>query len=119
MMKKKPTKTIKKIKAKPFVYLTPLEASHEMARDLYEAKLIDEKTMRKFDARCLPKIKDLSSTEIKRIRAKEKLSQAVFAHYLNTSVSTIKQWEIGAKHPRGTSLKLLNLVNDKGIGVLV
>src|SRR3990167_2539382 len=113
-MKKKAIKEIKKNKEEPFVYLTPLEVSHEIARGLYKLKMINEKTMREFDIRCLPKVKDLSSTEIKKIRTKEKLSQAVFAHYLNTSASTVKQWEIGAKHPRGTSLKLLNLVHDKG-----
>ena len=75
--------------------------------------------MREFDALCLPKVKDLSASAIKKIRTKERLSQAVFAHYLNTSTSTVRQWEIGAKHPRGTSLKLLNLVQDKGIGILV
>jgi putative transcriptional regulator len=42
----------------------------------------------------------------------------VFAKYLNTSPSTIRQWEQGEKHPRGTSLKLLNLVADKGLSIL-
>jgi len=48
----------------------------------------------------------------------EKVGQAVFAKYLNTSTSTIRQWEQGGKHPRGTSLKLLNLVADKGLEIL-
>jgi len=53
------------------------------------------------------------------LRLKEQVSQAVFAKYLNTSASTIKQWEQGDKHPRGTSLKLLNLIANKGLDVLV
>jgi DNA-binding transcriptional regulator YiaG len=56
--------------------------------------------------------------QIKRIRLKSKTSQGVFAAYLNTSKSTVQKWEQGAKRPNGPSLKLLNLVEEKGIGVL-
>ena len=96
-----------------------VEVAHEMATDLYEAGIIDAITMREYDALCLSNVQDLSPQQIKRIRLKEKVSQAVFAKLLNTSVSTIRQWEQGNKHPRGTSLKLLNLVANKGIGVLI
>jgi putative transcriptional regulator len=37
---------------------------------------------------------------------------------LNTSISTVQQWEIGQKRPSGPSLKLLNVVQRKGIGTL-
>ncbi len=30
---------------------------------------------------------------------------------LNTSLSMVRQWEIGDKHPSSPSLKLLNLLN--------
>ena len=113
--KKKKTKKSKDA----FEYLSPLEAIHETAEGLYDAGIMDATTMREFDALCLPPVKELSPTQIKKIRLREKLSQAVFAKYLNTSTSTVRQWEVGDKHPRGTSLKLLNLVHDKGIGVLV
>lgn len=96
-----------------------LEVAHDMAKGLYEAEIIDATTMREFDALCLPPIKDLSAIEIKKIRLKEKVSQPVFAQCLNTSTSTIKQWEQDEKHPRGTSLKLLNLVAKKGLAVLM
>ena len=94
-----------------------LENAHEMAQGLYDAGVIDATTMREFDVLCLPPIKELSPQEIKKIRLHEKVSQAVFALFLNTSVSTIKQWELGEKHPRGTSLRLLNLVAQKGLAV--
>lgn len=112
----KPINIKKKIKFKP---LSPLEAVHETAAGLYRVGAIDGVTMREFDALCLPIVRDLSPKDVKHIRLREKVSQAVFAKYLNTSVSTIKQWELGEKHPRGTSLKLLNLVFDKGLtGIL-
>lgn len=75
--------------------------------------------MREFDELCLPPIRDFKAKEIKQMRLRERVSQNVFAKYLNTSVSTVKQWENGDKHPRGTSLKLLNLVEDKGLQGLV
>lgn len=95
-----------------------LETAHEMAHGLRNANIIGATTMREFDTLCLPPVKDLSSDQIKKIRVREKVSQAIFAKYLNTTSSTIKQWEQGEKHPRGTSLKLLNLVADRGLAIL-
>jgi putative transcriptional regulator len=39
----------------------------------------------------------------------------VFARLLNTSVSTVQKWEIGPKRPTGTALKLLHLVQGRGL----
>jgi putative transcriptional regulator len=98
---------------------TILETVHETAKGLYDANLIDMTTMREFDELCLPKVKDLSPKQIKSIRLREKVSQSVFAKFLNTTLSTVRQWEQGDKHPRGTSLRLLNLVAEKGLGILL
>ena len=97
---------------------TILEVVHESAKDLHEAGLVSETTMRDFDALCLPSVKVYNAAQIKRIRLKSKTSQSVFAAYLNTSKSTVQKWEQGAKKPNGPSLKLLNLVAEKGIGIL-
>ncbi len=43
------------------------------------------------------------------------LSQAVFAAVLNTSLSTVQKWEVGDKKPSGPSLKLLTLIERKGL----
>lgn len=109
--KKKTTK--KKLKQSDI-----LSVVHETAKSLYDAGLIDVKRMDTFDAMCLPTVRDLTPKEIKQIRLKEKLSQPVFAEYLNASASTIKKWETGEKHPTGPALKLLNLVADKGLSIL-
>jgi putative transcriptional regulator len=95
-----------------------LEAAHEIAQGFHRAGLIDNTTMRDFDAQCLPDVQSFSAKAIKALRLHEKVSQAVFAKLLNTSTSTVRQWEQDAKHPRGTSLKLLDLVSRKGLGVL-
>lgn len=94
------------------------EVALEMAEGLYEAGIIDSTTMREYDALCLKPVKEFSPRQIKQLRFREKVSQAVFAKFLNTSTSTVRQWEQGDKHPRGTSLKLLNLVADKGLQLL-
>jgi putative transcriptional regulator len=91
---------------------------HETANGLHEAGDMDTKTMREFDALCLPPVKDLTAGQIKRLRTKNKASQAVFAAYLNTSTSTVQKWEQGQKKPNGPSLKLLNLVRQKGLEAL-
>lgn len=92
-----------------------LEPVHKTARGLRDAGLMSAQTMRKFEVLCLPKIKEYSPAQIKRIRESNKASQAVFAAYLNTSVSTIQKWERGEKRPNGPSLRLLNLVETKGL----
>lgn len=57
--------------------------------------------------------------KIKQLREKAHLSQAVFAAVLNTSVSTVQKWEIGNKKPNGPSLKLLNLIDRKGLDAVL
>ena len=95
-----------------------LEVVHETAKGLHDAGLIDVKTMHNFDAMCLPPVRKLTPRQIKLIRLRVKVSQAVFAIYLHASLSTIKKWETGEKHPTGPALKLLNMVAEKGLVVL-
>jgi putative transcriptional regulator len=90
----------------------------EAARGLYDLGVLDAKTMREFEALRIEEPKSFSAYEIKRLRLREKASQAVFAKYLNTSVSTVQKWEIGGKKPSGPALKLLDLVERKGLKAL-
>ena len=96
-----------------------LEAVHETAKGLHQAGVMDQMTMREFDRLCLPPIEPLAPEEIKKLREDSKVSQAVFAAILNTSVSTVQKWEIGQKRPSGPALKLLHLVQKKGLECLV
>jgi putative transcriptional regulator len=95
-----------------------LDTVHKTARGLRDAGLMGTKTMREFDALCLPPVKEYTAAQIKRIRENNKASQAVFAAYLNTSVSTVQKWERGEKKPNGPSLKLLSLVDARGLQAL-
>ena len=95
-----------------------LDMVHETAQDLHAAGVMKEATLREFDALCLPPVKEYTAEQIKYIRKKSHASQGVFAAYLNTSKSTVQKWEQGAKKPNGASLKLLNLVDEKGLDIL-
>jgi len=46
-------------------------------------------------------------------------SQAVIAAVLNASVSTVRQWRSGDKRPGGPALKLLTLIERKGVDVVL
>lgn len=95
-----------------------LDTVHKTAEGLHDAGVMGTRTMREFDALCLPPVRDLSAAQIKRLRMRNKASQAVFAAYLNTSPSTVQKWEQGQKKPNGPSLKLLNLVKNNGLAAL-
>ena len=77
--------------------------------------MLDRRTMKQFDQMCLTPVKSLSPEQIRRIRLREKASQAVFARYLNVTTGLVSQWERGDRKPRGASLKLLTLVDKKGL----
>ena len=95
--------------------LSILEAVYETAKGMHASGVFNQTTMREFDALCLTPITPLEPQQIKKIRERTHTSQAVFAVFLNTTVSTVQKWETGSKHPNGTALKLLHLVQRKGL----
>ena len=91
------------------------EAIHEIANGLHTAGMIDKQTMRRFDNSCLTPIQKFSADEIRALREREDVSQSVFAFYLNVTKDSVSKWERGEKKPAGPSLKLLSLVERKGL----
>jgi putative transcriptional regulator len=63
--------------------------------------------------------KPISGDEIRSVRERAHLSQAVFARYLNLTTGYISQLERGAKQPTGPALVLLNVIRRKGIEVIL
>jgi putative transcriptional regulator len=92
-----------------------LAAAHETARGLLKTGMISKTTMAEFDMLCLQPVAPMTSGRIKALRRKFDLSQPVFAAYLNVSPATVKAWEQGSKRPTGSSLKLLDIVQRKGL----
>ena len=95
-----------------------LGAVHETARDLHKLGFIDKRTMREYDFLCIEPVSPYSAEQIRSLRKRYQLSQAVMAAVLNTSLSTVQKWEAGDKHPAGPSLKLLNILDRKGLEAL-
>lgn len=94
------------------------DAIHSAARGLHRVGAIDKATMREFDACCVAIPQAISAADIKRIREQARVSQPVFARYLNTSESTVQKWEAGTNRPSGMALKLLAIVKKHGLKVL-
>ena len=95
-----------------------MQSIHEAAAALHKVGAMDKATMKAFDVSCIAQTPRLEAAQIKKIRESVKVSQPVFAIYLNTSESTVQKWEAGTKKPSGMALKLLNIVNKHGLTVL-
>jgi putative transcriptional regulator len=95
-----------------------MEAVHSNIAGMYRAGVFGKATMRRFDELCLTSPETLAPKRIKKIRKAAKVSQPVFARYLNTSESTVEKWESGAKKPSGMALKLLSVVQKHGLEIL-
>jgi putative transcriptional regulator len=79
---------------------------------------IDKATMKEYDELCLKPTKEVTAKDVVRIRAQMRVSQNLFARYLNTSPSTVQKWETGAKKPGAIASKLLRIVEKHGLDVL-
>lgn len=79
-----------------------------------------QRPQRRFETReiAVPTVPEYDADAIKALRERLHISQAMLATILNTSLSTVKQWEIGIKRPGGTSAKLLDILERKGIEAL-
>jgi putative transcriptional regulator len=95
------------------------ETLSEMVKDLYSVGAIDKTTLRQFDLQSLPPVPHYTATQIANLRHKLGLSQSVFAAYLNVSDRAVKKWEQGEAKPSRATLKLLSIIERKGLDVIV
>ena len=105
--------------------ISPLtECLLETAEGMYRSGIMDKATCEKITVRHLGPAavvtaKPLSGEEIRKLRERANLSQAVFARYLNLTPGYISQLERGAKQPKGPALALLNVIRRKGIEAIL
>ncbi len=93
-----------------------LERMHKMAKRLADNGAVDQLTMRKIDALALSaKQEEMTANKIKQIRLRENISQGVLATILNMSCESVQKWEQGKTKPQGAALRLLNVIDKKGI----
>ena len=55
----------------------------------------------------------MRSVDVKRVRARVRASQALFAGMLNVSTQLVQAWEAGRRAPSGPALVLLNLIKER------
>jgi putative transcriptional regulator len=96
----------------------------ETADDMASAGLLTAEEHKKITLRHLPEdapndLKLLTGPEIREIRERSNMSQAVFARYLRVTTGYVSQLERGAKKPAGPALVLLNVIRKRGIEMIL
>ncbi len=61
----------------------------------------------------------LTGEEIRELRERAHMSQAVFARFLHLTVDHVSKLERGAKRPTGPALVLLNIIRRKGMDAIL
>ena len=59
------------------------------------------------------RVKQIRPEEVRMIRRKLRVSQAVFARLLNVPVVTEASWEVGRRNPSGAALRLLQIAKKE------
>jgi putative transcriptional regulator len=100
------------------------EAILEMAGDMHRVGIMndtdfDKITMRHVGKENTATAEPLSGKEIRTMRERSHMSQAVFARHLNVTTGYVSQLERGAKRPTGAALVLLNVIRRKGIETIL
>ena len=97
----------------------------ESARDMRAIGAMDESTFKKITLRHLggtgeaPTAAPISADDIRALRERARMSQAVFARLLNLTPGYVSQLERGAKRPTGAALALLNVIRRKGMEAIL
>jgi putative transcriptional regulator len=110
MARKKPSRLTKEL----------LETAGDMHKlGLLERAAYEKITMRHLGKEGAPAVAPITGAQIRGMRERARMSQAVFARHLNLTVGYVSQLERGAKHPTGAALALLNVIRRKGIEVVL
>jgi len=95
----------------------------ETAQDMRDGGILGAAAYKKITMRHLEDMrappKPLTGEDIRALRKRARMSQAVFAHLLNLTTGYVSQLERGAKRPTGAALVLLNVIRRKGIEVIL
>ena len=97
----------------------------ETAKDMHKSGIMDDAGYEKITMRHLggkaeaATLAPLTGEEIRALRERAHMSQAVFARYLNLTVGYVSQLERGAKRATGPALALLDVIRRKGIEAIL
>lgn len=96
-----------------------LDELQETATGLHKAGVISARRMNEYQQLRNLEVQEISPQQIKALRLREHLSQAVMAAVLNVSTSALQKWESGDNKPNGSSLRLLNIIEKKGLEAIL
>lgn len=105
--------------------LSPLTKSIlATAKDMHAGGVMGKRAYEKITVRHLGGAtqatpKPLTGKQIRALRDKENISQAVLAHHLHVSVGYVSQLERDEKRPTGPTLVLLNVIQRKGLEAIL
>jgi putative transcriptional regulator len=96
----------------------------EIANDMHRLGIMSSVTHSKITLRHLGSeqpvtAEPITGDEIRTLRERENLSQAVLARHLNLTVGYVSQLERGTKQPKGPALALLNVIRRKGLEAIL
>ena len=96
----------------------------ETADGLHDIGIMDTETHAKITMRHRGEGSDaaprpMTGSDVRALRERTRMSQAVFARHLNLTSGYISQLERGTKRPTGAALALLDVVRRKGIEAIL
>jgi putative transcriptional regulator len=112
-------------KRKTIRTVSPLtEALLEISDDMHRVGIMDDADFGKITMRHLgkapsPTARPMKPEDVRSLRLKARMSQAVFALHLNVTTGYVSQLERGTKRPTGAALALLNVIRRKGIDAIL
>jgi putative transcriptional regulator len=100
------------------------ESLLETAKNMHALGIFDDSehtkiTMRHAGKKPAATAQPLSPDQIRLVRERAHMSQAVFARHLNVTTGHVSQLERGVKRPTGAALILPNVIRRKGIDAIL
>lgn len=95
------------------------EALLELVQDGLVSKATADKITMRVLGRTAERPVEITPDEIRMLRERANMSQAVFARLINVTTGYVSQLERGVKRPTGPALALLNVIKRKGIEAIL
>lgn len=97
-----------------------MEELFETSEGMHRCGVIDKKQFEKHQALyAASQTPKYTGEDVKELRSRLNVSQSVLAALINTSAAAVRAWEAGVKKPGGPSNKLLQLLDQKGLGLFL
>lgn len=97
-----------------------IEEMHETAKGMYECGIIDKRRFEHHQALyAASQTPEYTGEDVKELRSRLNVSQSVLASLMGISDAAVRAWEGGTKKPGGPSNKLLQLLDQKGLGLFL